>query len=103
MSWLRTTDYGLRTHGVSHARVRLAGVLGVRRPQLPHPEGDARGQPAGAEEVLPQGAQAHAAQGIAEEVARSEQRSARRAGETLSESCPFSVGANRGEKLTADR
>src|SRR5436190_23963688 len=40
----------------------------LRGPQLPHAEGDARRRPAGAEEVLPQGAQAHAAQGIAEEV-----------------------------------
>src|SRR5579884_44621 len=42
---------------------------GLRRPELPDPEGDARRQPSGAEEVLPQGTQAYPAQGVAEEVA----------------------------------
>src|SRR5438128_1314154 len=40
----------------------------VRGPQLPHAEGNPGRQPAGAEEVLPQGAQAHDPQGVAEEV-----------------------------------
>src|SRR4051794_21858257 len=40
----------------------------VRRPQLPHAEGDSRRGSPRAEEVLSQGAQAHAAQGIAQEV-----------------------------------
>src|SRR5947209_10966262 len=55
-----------------HARVRLAGVYRLRRPQLPHPEGDPRRQPAGAEKILPQGTQAHAAQGITEEMTNDE-------------------------------
>ncbi len=50
------------------ARIRLAGMHRVRGPELPDPEGDPRRRAAGAEEVLPARAEAHAAQGIAEEV-----------------------------------
>src|SRR5262245_66457714 len=48
-------------------------MLGLRGAQLPHPQGDARRRPARAEKRLPQGTQAHAAQGIAEKIVGSGQ------------------------------
>ena len=52
----------------------------VRGPELPDPEGDAGCRAARAEEVLPARAEAHAAQGVAEEVTRIRgRRSGRRA------------------------
>src|SRR5262249_21769731 len=51
-----------------HARIRLAGMQRVWLPQLPHRKGDAGRRPSRAEEVLPQGAETHAAQGVPEEV-----------------------------------
>ena len=50
------------------ARICLAGMHHLRRPELPDPEGDPGRRAARAEEVLPARAEAHAAQGIAEEV-----------------------------------
>src|SRR5262249_42946576 len=47
------------------------GMQRLRGPQLPHAQGDPRRQPSRAEKVLPQGAQAYAPQGIAEEVGAS--------------------------------
>src|SRR5262245_40631929 len=46
-------------------------MLRVRREKLPHQQGDPRCRPDRTEEVLPEGAQAHPAQGITEEVVAS--------------------------------
>src|SRR5262249_49784601 len=58
------------TQEPGNARVRLAGVHLVRGPELPDPEGNPRGRAPRPEEVLSARAEAHAAQGIAEEVSR---------------------------------
>src|SRR4051794_22231780 len=63
----KTANWGLRTEN-RHERIRLARMHLVRREELPHPQGDAGGGATGAEEVLLAREEAHASQGIAEEV-----------------------------------
>jgi hypothetical protein len=66
-------------------------------PQLSDTKGNARRRTAGIEEILPQGAQAHPAQGIQEEITpKSEIRNPKRkTGRSLSDSLRFEIAGFR--------
>src|SRR5207245_5573749 len=58
----------LAAFGLNHARICLARMQRLRQSQLPHPQGNPRRRSPRAQEILPQGAQAHRPQRVAEKV-----------------------------------